>query len=221
MCYPPRMSGQKISWESSVARARQGNLQAVTGRMAIAKASFEQIGMFGEGTSNNGGRTLLTFADEAGIEYNSLGYYRSVTFWWYEADPVSLFDKMPAPDNLSWSAMIAGKRYFPVASDFKELLKTNAPFNGKTWTKPDILRLKYGRENPIEEESQKIRSPFESAMFSVPRMANRVRTLRAELAAMNLPEKDREALEAAIADTIEAMEDLRRVVVGERALAAA
>jgi hypothetical protein len=202
-----------IAWESSVERARVANLQAIAGRLAVATASFEQIGMFGEGTSNSGGRTLLSFAEEVGVEYEVLTKYRAVTYWWYESDPVALINKIPAPVNMSWSAMLAGKRYFPVANDFRELLSHHEPSNGRVFTKPDILRIRFGRENPVEESTAPPRrSPYEMAMFSLPRMGSRIRTLRHDLATMDLTGEERDALDEAVERAMEEMDNLREVI---------
>lgn len=133
------------TWSQSVKKARTALLKTFEGRMAVAAASFEQIPPNGKGAT----RTLADFAEDVGIEYQTLANYRAVYFWLNDLTQVGKISSW----SLAAEAM-ASKRWRDGATFASFLAETTPPVFHKPGYEPhaftswtvDALRVYLGRE---------------------------------------------------------------------------
>lgn len=134
------------NWEQSVQRAKSALMKTFEGRMDAAEASFEQVPPNGKGATG----TLTDFAEEAGIELETLSEYRRV--WsWLGHDSVPLH----GIGSYSTAREAMGSDQWKTGKQFAAFLaKTSPPtwepegfepYTFKSWTR-DALRVYIGRQ---------------------------------------------------------------------------
>lgn len=176
------------SWEESVARARQGNRRAIDGRFAVALASFEQFDSYGKGIARVPGvgrrrkatRTMVDFADNVGIAYDTLAQYRAVALWWCEGEPERI-GELGVPTYIAWDGLRFAKSHWYIAGELRELLAERTPMNGAMWSREELERLAGAapgapRRPPLRQ--REVVESFDATIGSVRRVGDRLtRTL--------------------------------------------